>query len=153
MAFRIAIALGLLIGLAAPCSGNELDASCDARGLVIHGAVETLDQWCERDSVGRLWLELPGGARFELITSTSDPAISNPGDGSFHPFDAAEVNAAIGSTRFPMRAIRADVFLLAYPRRQGLESAAGPGPVPLAPGVRPLSRDEQPAALVPEPAP
>src|SRR5262245_4553 len=150
MALRIAIALGLLAGLAAPCSANELDASFDGRGLVIHDAAETLSEWCDRDSLGRLWLELPGGARFELVTSTSDPAIANPGDGFFHPFDAAEIHAAVGSTRFPMSTIHADIFVLPYPRRQGLESAAGPGLVLLAPGVRPLSREQQHSELVHE---
>src|SRR5436190_5896960 len=55
-------------------------------GFHIHGADETLRNHCEtRDGV--LWFVAPGGARYELVTSTTDPAICNPGDGSFHPFE------------------------------------------------------------------
>jgi hypothetical protein len=76
--------------------------------------------------------------------------IANPGDGSFHPFEEAEIHAALATLRFPLGRVRADVYVLPYPRRAGLESAAGPGLVLLAPGVRPLSREQQHAELVHE---
>jgi hypothetical protein len=88
--------------------------------------------------------------RFELVTSTSDPAIANPGDGAFHPFDLAEVRAALAGVRYPLGAIRADVFILPYPRRGSLESAAGPQVLLLSPGVRPLAREHQHAEFVHE---
>src|SRR5205807_7522967 len=77
-------------------------------------------------------------------------AITNPGDGDFHSFDAAEVRAAMTLVRFPLRGISAEVFILPYPRRQSLESAAGPGLILLSPGVRPLSREHQHSELVHE---
>lgn len=130
---------------------NELRADGAAsNGLVIHDAVETRERYCTSDAEGRLWLELPGGARFELVTSTADPRISNPGDGSFHPFEVAEVEAALGEVSFPIRSVRADVFVLPFPRRNGLESAAGPQLILLSPGVRPLSREQQHAEFVHE---
>lgn len=138
---------------AAPGGGagaNELQANGASSGLVIHGPEQTLHDYCSSDSAGRLWLALPGGARYELITSTADPAIYNPGDGAFHPFEESEVRETLAALRFPIAGIGADIFLLPYPRRVGLESAAGAGLVLLAPGVRPLSAEQQHAELTHE---
>src|SRR5687768_1759774 len=75
--------------VAAPARANELPAAAPVRvsGIVVHDAAEPLRDHC-REQDGRLWLELPNGTRWELIPSTSDPAITNPGDGRFHAFDA-----------------------------------------------------------------
>ena len=136
--------------LAHPSPANELQVGDVATGFKIHDATETLHDYCSRDTEGRLWLALPSGARFELVTSTSDPAIFNPGDGVFHPYDGAEVRAALASLDFPLARIRADVFLLPFPRRSGPESAAGAGLILLSPGVRPLSREQQHAEFIHE---
>lgn len=146
-AFPIALAL-LLAPSAAPA--HEIDAVGAARGIVVHDAAETLRDYCRRDAAGRLWLEIPGGARFELVTSTADPVIANPGDGSFHPFDLAEVRAALSEVRFPLAGVSADVFILPYPRRHGLSSAAGHRLILLSPGVRPIPRGQQHAEFVHE---
>jgi len=147
---------GLAIALLAqaltwtPAAANELRASATSvSGLLIHDADETLRDYC-RSEGGRLYLELPGGSRWELITSTTDPAITNPGDGSFHAFERSEVNAALAAVRFPLHQVSAEVFILPYPRRLGLESAAGPGLILLTPGVRPLSREHQHSEFVHE---
>ena len=133
-----------------PAAANELCASATSvSGLLIHDADETLRDYC-RNEGGRLYLELPGGSRWELITSTTDPAITNPGDGSFHAFERSEVNAALAAVRFPLHQVSAEVFILPYPRRLGLESAAGPGLILLTPGVRPLSREHQHSEFVHE---
>jgi hypothetical protein len=121
-----------------------------ATGLVIHDATETLERYCVTDSTGTVWLALPDGTRWELITSTQDPAIANPGDGAFHPFDAGEVRAAISGLHYPLHGIAADVFLLPYPRRAGLPSAAAPGLVLLSPGVRPIDIATQHATVTHE---
>jgi hypothetical protein len=143
----VAAALFLPAGFAV---ASELGATrSHVAGIVVHDARETLRDFC-RVAAGRLWLELPGGSRWELVTSTSDPAIANPGDGAFHAFEAAEVRAALAEVTFPLDAVSAEVFVLPYPRRDGLESAAGPGLVLLSPGVRPLSREHQHAELVHE---
>jgi hypothetical protein len=136
--------------VAAAAGASELRAlRPHVAGIVVHDAAETLRDHCRLDG-GRLWLELPGGARFELVTSPYDPAIVNPGDGAFHAFEADEVRTAIAQVTFPMAGVSAEVFLLPYPRRDQLESAAGPGLVLLSPGVRPLSREHQHAELVHE---
>ena len=133
-----------------PAAANELCASASsAAGLLIHDADETLRDYCRSDG-GRLYLELPGGSRWELITSTSDPAITNPGDGAFHAFERSEVNEALAEVRFPLHQVSAEVFILPYPRRLSLESAAGPGLILLSPGVRPLPREHQHSEFVHE---
>lgn len=145
------LATAAAVAVGAPdVAANELQAQGAAGGFVIHGPDQTLSDYCAWDAEGRLWLTLPGGARYELVTSTADPAISNPGDGAFHPFQESEVRAALASLRFPTGSLRADVFLLPYPRRSGLESAAGAGLVLLAPGVRPVSPEQQHAEFIHE---
>ncbi len=142
-------ALGALM-LAAVAHSGEPASSPAASTLVIHGADETLRDWCRTDGDGRLWFEPAEGARFELVTSVHDAVIANPGDGSFHPFDRVEVEAALAELAYPVTALRVDVFVLPYPRRGGLESAAGPGLVLLSPGVRPLTREQQHAEVAHE---
>ena len=146
-----AAALTALLGLPpAAVSADEVASSSRASGFQLHDAAETLRDWCEVDAAGRVWLEIPGDLRFELIPSITDPAIPNPGDGSFHPYDLAEVSAALAAVRFPLDGVAAHVFLLPYPRRHGLESAAGPGLILLSPGVRPIAREHQHAEFVHE---
>jgi len=133
-----------------PAAASELRASAaSAAGLLVHDADETLRDYC-RSEGGRLYLVLPGGSRWELVTSTSDPAITNQGDGAFHAFERSEVNAALAAVRFPLHQVSAEVFILPYPRRLSLESAAGPGLILLSPGVRPLSREHQHSEFVHE---
>lgn len=144
----LAVGLGCVLTAAVACA-NELPAASSLTGLVIHGPEVTLRDYCRVED-GRLWLCLPHGARFELVTSTLDPVISNPGDGSFHPFDEAVVRAALDQVRFPLHGVAAEIFLLPYPRRDGLQSAAGNGLILLSPGVLPPSAAQQHAELVHE---
>jgi hypothetical protein len=118
-------------------------------GIVVHDAVETLRDHCRTED-GKLWLVLPGGSRWELVTSTSDPVITNPGDGAFHAFERSEVEAALAELAYPIGSLSAEVFILPYPRRASLESAAGPGLILLSPGVRALSREHQHSEFVHE---
>ena len=142
--------LGAGLGLALMTSvgrTDEVAARASATGIVVHGPEETLREHCAVED-GTLWLQLPGGARFELATETSE--FENPGDGSFHPFDEAVVRNALASVRYPTRGVSADVYLLPYPRRSGTRSAAGPQLILLSPGVVPLSEEHQHATLVHE---
>jgi hypothetical protein len=130
-------------------SANELTGSMRATGFVIHDANETLRDYCHSEA-GKLVFTVPGGASWELVTSTSDPAIANPGDGSFHAFDPAQVSAALAGVRFPLAHVGAEIFILPYPRRAGLESAAAPGMILLSPGVRELPVEQQHAEFTHE---
>ncbi len=121
---------------------NELSSAARANGIVIHSAEETLQNHCRWEG-GRLVFQVPGGASYELVTTTADPSIINKGDGEFHPYDVSEVRSALDGVRYPLERVSAEVFVLPYPRRNGLESAAGPGLILLAPGVRALSREQQ----------
>ena len=137
----------LLVGTA---SSSDLSATGAAHGFVIHDATETLNRFTVRDADGLLWLSLPGGARFELVTSIDDPAIANRGDGAFHSFEVNAVRAALTGVSFPIETIHAEVFILPYPRRGGLESAAGDELILLSPGVLRIPHEKQHAELVHE---
>ena len=137
------------IGVAGSVAALSLMIAKAHGSVVVHGASEVLNSFCRQED-GRLWLLLPTGARHELITSTWDPAIANPGDGRFHPFDEAEVSRALDQVSYPLGSIRVDVYLLPYPRRDVLESAAGPGIVLLAPGVLDLAPEVQHATVTHE---
>jgi len=119
-------------------------------GVIVHDADETLVRWCSVDSLGNPWLRLPGGGTFELIGSPLDGGFANVGDGTFHPFDAAEVRAALAGVRYPLGSVPVEIFILPFPRRDAIESAAGPGVVFLAPGVRPIPVEQQDATVVHE---
>jgi len=90
-----------------------------AGGIVIHDAATTLRERCVVDESGVTWLGAPNGTRYELVTTTDDPAITNQGDGAFFPFDRAEVEAALAGVRYPLDGVVADVFILPFPRRDG----------------------------------
>jgi hypothetical protein len=135
--------------LALTVRADEVGGVTSARaGIVVHDAAQTLRDYCRADEAGTLWLTLPGGSRYELVTSTA--GLPNPGDGAFHPFDASVVATALSGVRYPMTGVAAEVFILPFPRRDALESAAGPGLVLLAPGVRPLASEQQHAILTHE---
>jgi hypothetical protein len=56
-------AVAALAGLAGagPAAADEISTFGAARGLVIHDATETLNDYCHEHD-GALWLRLPGGA-------------------------------------------------------------------------------------------
>jgi hypothetical protein len=141
---------GAALGLACMVSvsrSDEVSARVSTLGLVIHDADETLATYCHEEN-GLLWLVLPSGERFELVTSTS--SLPNPGDGAFHPFDESIVRAALATVRFPIGDVAAEIFILPYPRRDALQSAAGPELMLLSPGVIALDVDQQHATVVHE---
>ncbi len=137
------------LGLTGAMAALALMLSQAHAGVAVHGADETLSRFC-RQEAGKLWFVLPSGSRYELVTSTADPAIANPGDGQFHPFDDTEVSRALSEVRYPLGSIAVDVFVLPYPRREVLQSAAGPGVIVLAPGVRPIAAEVQPSVVAHE---
>lgn len=142
--------LGAATGLALMTSiarADEVAARASAIGIVVHGPEETLRDYCAVED-GRLWLQLPGGERFELATQTDE--FENPGDGSFHSFDEAVVRRALASVRYPTSGVSAQVYLLPYPRRSGTRSAAGPQLILLSPGVVPIPEEQQHAILAHE---
>src|SRR5262245_10449144 len=141
---------GASIGIACTmnvCRSDEVSARVSTLGLTVHGPEETLASYCHEEN-GVLWLVLPSGSRFELLTSTCE--LPNPGDGAFHPFDEAIVRSALAAARFPTSGVTAEVFILPYPRRDGLQSAAAPQLMLLSPGVTPLSTEQQHAAVLHE---
>lgn len=138
-----------MVLLAVVARADEISASGSTDRIVVHGAAETLRDFTRLED-GILWLSLPTGASYELVTRIDDPAILNPGDGAFHAFDESEVAAVLSELSFPLADVDAEIFILPYPRRAGLESAAGPGLVLLSPGVQPLTRERQHSELTHE---
>jgi len=147
---RILLPVLLVASLGVNAVADEVDRSVPAHGLTVRDAATVLSGNCDHDEDGTLWLTLPSGQRFELVTSVFDPTIANPGDGAFHPFDPAEVAAAIRELRFPLDGVEVEIYILPYPRRDALRSAAGPGLILLSPGVQPLAREYQHAEVVHE---
>jgi len=94
------------------------------------------------DTDGRLILQVPGGASYELVDDILDPQIVNKGDGSFHPvsvdwaIDAlAKVDVSGARMSFPV-----NVYVLPLPRSGFLTSSACGGDIFLSPGVCEVSR-------------
>lgn len=141
----LALATTALAARASELSGR----ASQTNGLRIVGPEQVLDEHCEWRA-GVPWLVLPGGLEFELVPSVDDPVIANRGDGRFHPYDPAEVARAFAAVRYPLAGVNADVYLLPFPRRSGLESAAAPGLILLSPGTRALSTEQQHAEAVHE---
>ena len=131
-ASRLPLAVAIVGSVAALCAAGR-----SAAEVRIVGAEEVLDRFCSSQG-GRLYLTLPGTLPQELITSTEDPAVAQKGDGEFHPLDRGAVEAAIRSLDFPVDRVDAAVYVLPYPRRAGLESAASHGAIFLAPGTSPV---------------
>jgi len=144
----LALALVALAGVPAARAADQVTVG-ESAVLAIHGPEETLRDYCVSQD-GALWLVLPDGTREELVTSVDDPAILNKGDGSFHPFEETQVQAAVAALRAPLAHLRAEVFLLPFPRRSCLTSSASPGRMLLSPGVRALTPEHQHAEFVHE---
>ena len=144
-----ALLLALVLALPSTAAANELTGGAPASGFTIHDAASTLRDYCQWQGA-HLVFTVPGGGSWELIPTTADPAITNPGDGRFHPFDAAEVRSALAGVRYPLARVSAEIFLLPYPRRDGLASAAGPGLILLSPGVLALPPAQQHAEFTHE---
>lgn len=134
---------------AVPARASEVAAGSGTSGFRVHTADETLRDYC-RWVDGVLVFTVPGGASWELVPSIDDPVISNKGDGAFHPFDPAQVELALAGVRYPLERVSAEVFILPFPRRLGLESAAGPGLILLSPGVREMAPEQQVAEFTHE---
>jgi hypothetical protein len=150
LALGLASTLLALATTALAARAGELSGSGSRHpGLRIVGPEEALKRFGEWRA-DRLWLVLPNGLEFELVTSVDDPVIANRGDGAFHPYDAAEVRRAFDDVNYPLGGIGADVLLLPFPRRAGLESAAAPGLILLSPGTRPIPAEHQHAEAVHE---
>jgi hypothetical protein len=107
----LASLLAVLLVVSARATEAATSGLPASSSIVIRDAQETLRDWCRPDSQGVLWLVLPGGLTFELVTSTADPVISNHGDGSFHAFAAAEVSAALAAVGYPLDGVAAEVFI------------------------------------------
>jgi len=75
------------------------------------------------------------GREWEMITDPSDPALSNLGDGAFHPMSAALVADALAAVDPLAASLTGRVLILPYPRRDNLKSSCEGRLVLLSPGI------------------
>ncbi len=125
--------LGLVLGavlLSLPVSAGAAP--------ILHGPDEVLERDCVWEA-GKLYFAPATGGRWELIPSTSDAEVLNPGDGEFHPMSLATVAEALAAIAYPLAGLDYHVYVLPYPRRSQLESATADGILYLAPGTRPYA--------------
>lgn len=132
-ATRLPLAVAICGSIAVLCAAGR-----SAAEVRIVGAEEVLDRFCFSQG-GRLYFSLPGSLPQELITSTEDAAVVQKGDGEFHPLDRGAVEDALRGLDFPVDRVDAAVYVLPYPRRAGLRSAASHGAIFLAPGTLPVA--------------
>jgi hypothetical protein len=86
-------------------------------------------------------LRLDGGEYLTLIMDIGDPAITNKGDGRFHPFDKDLVVECLDQIEYPRMNVEVDVYLLPYPRADMLSSSASGSRVFLSPQVLEISHE------------
>ncbi len=103
----------------------------------IFSAQQVLEGHTLRDGSGNLYLSITGRAIYELIEDVGDPAITNPGDGSFHPMRDEHVLDALegidlGGVQMD---IEVEIYILPYPRRHMMSSSCAGDIIFLSPGV------------------
>jgi hypothetical protein len=134
---RIRGLLLLLATLPALLSGPAGAASVPGLdGIRIISAAEVLSEHTTTSLDGRMLFRSPNGDLCRLITSSSDPEISNPGDGRFHPVDETVVLEAVRAIPAEyLSSLQVQIFVLPYPRSGRLSSGADSTAIYLSPGV------------------
>lgn len=120
-----------------------------AAEIRVHGPEQVLTERTSRSLTGALLFRDANGAFVRLVTSTDDPVISNRGDGTFHPVQVADVEAAIAAIPQPFTSpLDIDIFVLPYPRATCLDSSADSRAIYLSPGVYAYTDPAEVHALV-----
>jgi hypothetical protein len=128
----------LIVGaFALLCSSVALTSAATA-DVIVHSPEEILAEWT-RMVDGELVFTDAAGHSWELVTSTTDDAISNPGTGEFHAVNPAVVRQAVEAVDYPLETCSIEIFLLPYPRRGLLKSSASGDAIYLTPGTSPIS--------------
>lgn len=131
-----------------PVSAELPDGSIDARAPSRHLLVNGLDVTVyDADNLSaRLTtlndspaIALGAGRYLSVITDIEDSAISNKGDGTFHPFDEEAVLSILSEVSHPHLRIPVTVYLLPYPRRNVLVSSTSGSEIFLSPHVLDIS--------------
>lgn len=102
----------------------------------VHNVDEVIATRTVRVLTGDLLFRESSGALVRLITSIDDPAITNRGDGTFHPVSQTQVENALSVIPVGfLGALDVDVYLLPFPRATCLRSSADDRAIYLSPGV------------------
>ncbi len=115
----------------------------------VHGSEEVLATRTSRALSGDLLFRESSGSFVRLITSIDDPAITNQGDGAFHPLATSEVeNALAAIPNGFLSEIDVDIYLLPYPRATCLRSSADGLAIYLSPSVSDAASEAEEHALL-----
>jgi hypothetical protein len=115
----------------------------------IHDSAQVLSENIRMEGA-RMIFTAPDRSEWDLVTTTDDPAIQNPGSGTFCPPAADIVAEALEAVSEEIGPVAVDIYILPFPRRNLLTSSAGRGVIYLSPGVYPYSRDQVHALVVHE---
>lgn len=118
-------------------------ASALPLGVRIMDAPRVLAEHSVADDSGNLYLRDAQGQLRPFITSASDPAIPNAGDGAFHAASADLVERALDriDPRF-IRNMAFDVYILPYPVTDPMGSWAAEHTIYVSPGVREMTEEQ-----------
>lgn len=112
-------------------------------GNGIHATIYTsaflAAQTLEQDPYGIL--KVDDTHYFSVITDINDPAISNKGDGRFHPFDEDLVIQCLDQITYPGLDLDVEIYVLPYPRLNALSSSASGNRIYLSPQVLEISKE------------
>ncbi|UCH82845.1 MAG: hypothetical protein JSW50_10240 [Candidatus Latescibacterota bacterium] len=86
-------------------------------------------------------LQLDDKYSITLLTNIDDPAITNKGDGQFHPFDEDLVVQCLGQIDYPDLELSVEIYVLPYPRLTTLASSASGNRIFLSPHVLEISKE------------
>lgn len=137
--WRRAAAVAMAVLVAIPVLFGTADAAAShhylANGLdvTLYPADVLREQLTRRGDTDVLLLD--DGRTLDVITDIDDPAISNHGDGEFHPFDADATLDALSQVSQPNLHMSVTVYLLPYPRRSILVSSTSGAEIFLSPHV------------------
>jgi hypothetical protein len=84
---------------------------------------------------GQPAIPLSASRYLTVITDIDDPAISNKGDGSFHPFDEKAVMEALSEVAHPGLRLDITIYVLPFPRQSVLVSSTSGTEIFLSPHV------------------
>jgi hypothetical protein len=131
----VLVLLGVVLTFAAQASASSPTQHLLANGLdVTLYPAEVLASQLTRIN-GEPAIPLSGARYLSVITDISDPAISNKGDGSFHPFNEKDVVEALSQVVHPGLRLGITVYVLPYPRRSVLVSSTSGTEIFLSPHV------------------
>jgi hypothetical protein len=134
LAWVAALAL-LPISVSASESADAQPLAVPGTGVTVYGPTYVLNNFVHTEGDGLVFTDKEGRP-WALVEDTSSEVIANKGDGSFHPFDAADVADAVQAISYPLDVLDVEIYVLPYPRERLLDCSTGGDAIYLSPGVQ-----------------